>query len=75
MPELKPQYRLLKLTHKRKGDEFYIALQDITENNYGFRYAKDEVFDSEEDALEHAMKSDDWKYTVFTVLKTYTIYD
>jgi len=75
MSELKPQYRLLKLTQKREGDTFYIALVDVTGDNYGFYYAKDETFDSEEEALEHAMKSDDWKYTAFTVLKTYTIHD
>lgn len=68
----KKRFRLAYLSTRRINDSHEIVICDETKDNYGGYYAAEEEFDTEEEAIEHAMTSEDWKYrSNFVVLPFY----
>lgn len=56
------KYRLAFIHTNRINDSYNIVIHDEAKDSYSNYYACEEEFDTEEEALEHAANSEDWKY-------------
>ena len=66
------KYRLAKIRTVNNRGTFNIVLTDNEKQNYGPEYAAEEIFDTEDEAIQFALNDDDWKYSDFTVLPVYS---
>jgi hypothetical protein len=73
--ELRKRYRLVQVTTtERDINEIVHELTSKVEYIYGrYRSVEDSEFDSEDEAIKHALSSEDWLYRDFTILPIYSI--
>ena len=74
--ELKTQYMILGIeTRQLVGEDYdYKIYPEVTSAYYDYRAsAKDERFDSESEALDHAVNSEYWQGTTFMIQKVYKL--
>ena len=65
-------YRLAKVHTKNNDGTFEIILFDNKEEYNYSCYASEKIFETEEEAIEWALNSNDWKYSNFTVIPIYS---
>ena len=71
--EYTKKYRLAKIRTENNNGIFDIVFRDNEEKGYygqGY-YAAEEIFDSEDEAIEFAIHSSDWMHSEFTIIPIY----
>jgi len=73
--KLVTKYRLARVlnTVAVDSERFTLTLADNSAHNYGPMYRDEEEFDTHQEALDHAMNSEKWLNTQFTVLPMYFV--
>ncbi len=60
-----------KLAFFDTNREFIITFRDNEKTSYNGSYAADEIFDTEDEAIQFALNDENWKYSNFTIIPVY----
>lgn len=69
--QYKKQYQLFCLGTRKVNDQFELIITENVDENYGRYYASNDIFDTEDKALKHALTHEDYKWSKFIILPFY----
>lgn len=74
MKKIIKKYQLFYISETQIGDTKIEVLEKRKDySSYGGYSARDDIFDTEEQALEYAINSGDWMWRRFTILPIYSV--